>query len=58
MEGSVEERVLQIQGDKRKLVSMAFKEKGKGAKAKESTSADVRKLLYGMPPQGESQQDG
>ena len=57
MEESVEERVLQIQGEKRKLVSMAFKEKKKGAKARESTSVDVRKLLYGLPPQGESQQD-
>ena len=58
MEGSVEERVLQIQSEKRKLVSMAFKEKKKGSKAQESTAADVRKLLYGLPPQGESQQGG
>lgn len=58
MDGSVEERVLNIQGEKRKLVSMAFKEKRKGNKAKESTSADVKKLLYGIPEQGQSQQDG
>ncbi|RYP22495.1 hypothetical protein DL767_009029 [Monosporascus sp. MG133] len=52
MEGSVEERVLQIQAKKRKLVSMAFKEKKRGAKAQESTSADVKKLLYGVPEEG------
>lgn len=58
MDGSVEERVLNIQSEKRKLVSMAFKEKKKGNKAKESTSADVKKLLYGIPEQGQSQQEG
>ncbi|KAL2256470.1 hypothetical protein VTK26DRAFT_1611 [Humicola hyalothermophila] len=47
MEGSVEERVLDIQGEKRELVSKAFQEKGgKGKKAvKESRMADVLKLL-------------
>ena len=47
MEGSVEERVLDIQGEKRELVSKAFQEKGgKGkGKVKESRMADVLKLL-------------
>ncbi len=58
MEESVEERVLKIQAEKRKLVSMAFKERRKGAKAQESTSADVKRLLYGIPEQSGSQQDG
>ncbi|KAJ4300622.1 hypothetical protein N0V88_003306 [Collariella sp. IMI 366227] len=46
MEGSVEERVLDIQGEKRELVNKAFQEKqGKGKKTKETRMADVLKLL-------------
>ncbi|KAL2267834.1 hypothetical protein VTJ83DRAFT_5111 [Remersonia thermophila] len=45
MEGTVEERVLDIQGEKRELVSKAFQEKGKQKKAKETRMADVLKLL-------------
>ncbi|KAI6382048.1 hypothetical protein MCOR25_000925 [Pyricularia grisea] len=45
MEGTVEERVLDIQGEKRDLVSKAFREKGKKAQAKETRMADIMKLL-------------
>lgn len=47
MEGTVEERVLDIQAEKRELVNKAFQEKqGKGKKqAKETRMADVLKLL-------------
>ncbi|TLD30553.1 hypothetical protein PspLS_02819 [Pyricularia sp. CBS 133598] len=45
MEGTVEERVLDIQGQKRDLVSKAFQEKGKRTKAKETRMADIMKLL-------------
>ena len=47
MEGSVEEQVLQIQADKRKLVTKAFQEKATKAQgnAKESRMGDVLKLL-------------
>lgn len=45
MEGSVEERVLDIQGEKRELVGKAFQEKTKGGKSKETRMADVMKLL-------------
>ncbi|KAM5348285.1 hypothetical protein ACJ41O_008109 [Fusarium nematophilum] len=46
MEGSVEERVLDIQKEKRELVTKAFREKdGRGKKAKDTRMADVLKLL-------------
>ncbi|RKU45076.1 hypothetical protein DL546_007486 [Coniochaeta pulveracea] len=46
MEGSVEERVLNIQSEKRELVTKAFQEKQeKGKKTKETRMADVLKLL-------------
>ncbi|KAL1841186.1 hypothetical protein VTJ49DRAFT_7355 [Mycothermus thermophilus] len=45
MEGTVEERVLDIQGEKRELVSKAFQEKAKQKKTKETRMADVLKLL-------------
>lgn len=46
MEGTVEERVLDIQVDKRKLVNQAFQERtDKKKKAKETRVADVAKLL-------------
>jgi SWI/SNF-related matrix-associated actin-dependent regulator of chromatin subfamily A3 len=46
MEGSVEERVLDIQQEKRDLVNKAFQEKGgKRKKAKDTRMADVMKLL-------------
>jgi SWI/SNF-related matrix-associated actin-dependent regulator of chromatin subfamily A3 len=46
MEDSVEERVLNIQSEKRELVTKAFQEKHeKGKKTKETRMADVLKLL-------------
>jgi len=46
MEDSIEERVLEIQGDKRKLVGKAFKEKGKrDVEGKTTRMADIQKLL-------------
>ena len=45
MEDTVEERVLDIQEQKRVLVSKAFQEKGKGKKTKETRMADIMKLL-------------
>lgn len=46
VEDTIEERVLDIQAEKRKLVSEAFQEKAKGGKAKDTRSmADVKKLL-------------
>lgn len=46
MEGTVEERVLDIQGEKRELVNKAFQEKqGKQKKTKETRMADILKLL-------------
>jgi SWI/SNF-related matrix-associated actin-dependent regulator of chromatin subfamily A3 len=46
MEGTVEERVLDIQAEKRELVSKAFQEKQKGhKKAKETRMGDILKLL-------------
>jgi SWI/SNF-related matrix-associated actin-dependent regulator of chromatin subfamily A3 len=46
MEGSVEERVLDIQKEKRQLVKQAFQgQEGARAKAKESRMGDVLKLL-------------
>ncbi|KAK0621623.1 SNF2 family N-terminal domain-containing protein [Bombardia bombarda] len=46
MEGTVEERVLDIQAEKRQLVDKAFQEKqGKKKKTKETRMADILKLL-------------
>lgn len=46
MEGSVEERVLDIQKDKRDIVTKAFQEKtADGKKAKVTRMADIKKLL-------------
>ncbi|ORY65041.1 SNF2 family N-terminal domain-containing protein [Pseudomassariella vexata] len=45
IEDSIEERVLDIQSEKRQLVSAAFQEKTKGGKAKETRMADISKLL-------------
>lgn len=46
MEGTVEERVLDIQAEKRELVGKAFQEsEKKGEKRKETRMADVMKLL-------------
>lgn len=45
MEGTVEERVLDIQGKKRDLVNKAFQEKGKSKKTKETRMRDILKLL-------------
>lgn len=45
MEGSVEERVLDIQSEKRQLVTKAFQEKAKGKKTKVTRMADIKKLL-------------
>jgi len=44
MEGSVEERVLDVQGEKRELVTKAFREKG-NKKHENSRAADISKLL-------------
>lgn len=45
MEGTVEERVLDIQAEKRQLVTKAFQEKGKQKMTKETRLADIQKLL-------------
>ena len=46
MENTVEERVLDIQSEKRELVSKTFQgQDGKRKKAKESRMGDVLKLL-------------
>jgi len=46
MEDTVEERVLDVQSEKRQLVTKAFQEKqGKEKKTKESRMADILKLL-------------
>jgi SWI/SNF-related matrix-associated actin-dependent regulator of chromatin subfamily A3 len=46
MEGSVEERVLDVQGKKRELVTKAFREKNARNKRRENTrAADISKLL-------------
>lgn len=50
MEGTVEERVLDIQTEKRELVTKAFREKeeGKGRKkTRETRLADINRLLGG-----------
>lgn len=45
MEDSIEERVLEIQAEKRKLVGKAFQEKEKGGKEKTTRMGDILKLL-------------
>jgi SWI/SNF-related matrix-associated actin-dependent regulator of chromatin subfamily A3 len=45
MEDSIEERVLEIQAEKRKLVGKAFQEKAKGGKEKTTRMGDILKLL-------------
>jgi SWI/SNF-related matrix-associated actin-dependent regulator of chromatin subfamily A3 len=45
MEDSIEERVLEIQSEKRKLVGKAFQEKAKGGKEKTTRMGDIMKLL-------------
>ncbi|KAH6607662.1 hypothetical protein Trco_003975 [Trichoderma cornu-damae] len=45
MEGTIEERVLDVQQEKRDLVTKAFQEKGKANKSKDTRMADVMKLL-------------
>lgn len=45
MEGTVEERVLDIQLEKRKLVSKAFQDKGGKKKAQDTRVADIQRLL-------------
>jgi SWI/SNF-related matrix-associated actin-dependent regulator of chromatin subfamily A3 len=46
MEGSIEERTLEIQAEKRKLMMMAFQEKdSKRSKTKKSRLGDVEQLL-------------
>jgi SWI/SNF-related matrix-associated actin-dependent regulator of chromatin subfamily A3 len=45
MEDSIEERVLEIQAEKRKLVGKAFQEKAKGRKEKTTRMGDILKLL-------------
>jgi SWI/SNF-related matrix-associated actin-dependent regulator of chromatin subfamily A3 len=46
VENTIEERVLDIQAEKRKLVSEAFQEKVDGGKAKDTRAmADIKKLL-------------
>ncbi|RDL39831.1 putative SWI matrix-associated actin-dependent regulator of chromatin subfamily A member 3-like 1 [Venustampulla echinocandica] len=45
MEDSIEERVLEIQAEKRKLVGKAFQEKAKDGKAKTTRMGDILQLL-------------
>lgn len=45
MENSVEDRVLDIQAEKRTLVNKAFQEKGKAKKSQETRMGDIIKLL-------------
>ncbi|KAF4954064.1 hypothetical protein FSARC_12231 [Fusarium sarcochroum] len=45
MEGSVEERVLDVQGEKRELVTKAFREKNAKKKRENTRAADISKLL-------------
>jgi SWI/SNF-related matrix-associated actin-dependent regulator of chromatin subfamily A3 len=45
VEGSVEERVLDIQAEKRKLVGKAFRETTKGGREKTTRMGDILKLL-------------
>lgn len=45
MEDSIEDRVLQVQAEKRQLVGKAFQEKAKGGKEKTTRMGDILKLL-------------
>jgi SWI/SNF-related matrix-associated actin-dependent regulator of chromatin subfamily A3 len=45
MENSIEERVLDIQAGKRKLVGQAFQEKTKRGQEKTTRMGDIMKLL-------------
>ncbi|KAL7784831.1 SNF2 family N-terminal domain-containing protein [Trichoderma ceciliae] len=45
MEGTVEERVLDVQQEKRDLVTKAFQEKSKAKKSRDTRMGDVMKLL-------------
>ena len=45
MENTVEERVLDIQLEKRELVTKAFRERSQKKEAKTTRVADVQKLL-------------
>ncbi|KAF5022345.1 hypothetical protein F66182_5594 [Fusarium sp. NRRL 66182] len=45
MEGSVEERVLDVQSEKRELVTKAFREDVRGKKRENTRAADVSRLL-------------
>lgn len=45
MENTIEERVLDVQQEKRDLVTKAFQEKDKAKKSNEMRMADVVKLL-------------
>ena len=45
MEDSIEERVLDVQAEKRKLVGKAFREKAKGGREKTKRMGDILKLL-------------
>jgi SWI/SNF-related matrix-associated actin-dependent regulator of chromatin subfamily A3 len=58
VEGSIEERVLGIQDEKRKLMSLAFAEKESGKKKKRAAGAGVQDLmrLLGHSSQGQSQE--
>ncbi|KAM7222701.1 putative SWI/SNF-related matrix-associated actin-dependent regulator of chromatin subfamily A member 3-like 1 [Rhypophila decipiens] len=62
MQDTVEERVLDVQQHKRKLVTKAFQEKGKAHQKKETRMGDIIKLLgvqgEGGPPQAEKVQEG
>ncbi|KAF9730692.1 hypothetical protein PMIN04_001697 [Paraphaeosphaeria minitans] len=49
VEGSIEERVLGIQEDKRKLMGLAFAEKERGKKARAAGVADLERLLGTQP---------
>jgi SWI/SNF-related matrix-associated actin-dependent regulator of chromatin subfamily A3 len=45
MEGTIEERVLDVQQEKRDLVTKAFQEKDNTKKSKDTRMGDVMKLL-------------
>jgi len=45
MEGSIEERVLGVQSEKRRLAGMALREKGGRRKAGEGRAGDIQRLL-------------
>ena len=46
MEDSIEERVMEIQAEKRKLVGKAFQEKAKGGKEKVTRMGVIKKLFW------------